>query len=388
MTEIKHFEHPTLKVPYELLNKRFRTCQKNLDRDVAHVTTTIGEVESALKNESLVKSDVKAVLSDLQSKLLVFKKKKDESIDSEVTSANVCKRRLEHLKSGNDARPDTQAQWKRKRLDRMMVEYFLREGYYNTALELAQSSNIEDLTSLELFMVAKSIEESLQRHDTSKCLNWCHENKSKLRRTKSTLEFNLRQQEFIELVRNSEYVAAVTHAKKYLSSGDVEQMADVQRTMGLLGFLPEMQVGFYSDLLDQNRWQWLVLQFRQENFKLYQLAEHSVFGVSLQTGLSALKTPQCYEDEDQRNPECPVCSKHLNPLAAFLPFAHCASSRLICHLSGEPMDENNPPTMLPNGKVYSYNALASMAVENKGQITCPRTKESFPLSDSLKVFVM
>ncbi len=44
-------------------------------------------------------------------------------------------------------------------------------------------------------------------------------------------------------------------------------------------------------LLEPSRWQDLVQQFRQENFKLYQLNQHSVFSVSLQAGLSALKTP-------------------------------------------------------------------------------------------------
>ena len=32
MTDIKSLEHPTLKVPYEILNKRFRSAQKVLDR--------------------------------------------------------------------------------------------------------------------------------------------------------------------------------------------------------------------------------------------------------------------------------------------------------------------------------------------------------------------
>lgn len=35
--------------------------------------------------------------------------------------------------------------------------------------------------------------------------------------------------------------------------------------------------------------------------------------------------------------------------------AHCANSRLVCKISGEVMNENNPPMMLPNGYVYGYN---------------------------------
>ena len=54
----------------------------------------------------------------------------------------------------------------------------------------------QDLTNIELFLVSKEIEESLERHETTKCLTWCHENKSKLRKMKvsaTKLNFILKQ---------------------------------------------------------------------------------------------------------------------------------------------------------------------------------------------------
>ena len=62
----------------------------------------------------------------------------------------------------------------------------------------------------------------------------------------------------------------------------------------------------------------------------------------------------CYHDDEKSN-DCPVCSRLFNDLAKHLPFAHCAQSRLICTLTGEAMDEHNPPMMLPNGNVYGEN---------------------------------
>lgn len=50
-----------------------------------------------------------------------------------------------------------------------------------------------------------------------------------------------------------------------------------------------------------------------------------------------------------------MCSRSLNKLAQPLPMAHCANSRLVCKISGDVMNENNPPMMLPNGYVYGYN---------------------------------
>lgn len=87
-----------------------------------------------------------------------------------------------------------ESQWRKTRIDRMLVEHFLRAGYYDSALGLAKQADIEDLTNINLFLVAKEVEDSLAQKDISKCLAWCHDNKSKLRKMKSNLEYNVRLQ--------------------------------------------------------------------------------------------------------------------------------------------------------------------------------------------------
>lgn len=52
-----------------------------------------------------------------------------------------------------------------------------------------------------------------------------------------------------------------------------------------------VEISPYKELLDENAWNGLVEQFRQENYRLFQLTNQSVFTVALQAGLSALKTP-------------------------------------------------------------------------------------------------
>lgn len=63
----------------------------------------------------------------------------------------------------------------------------------------------------------------------------------------------------------------------------------------------------------------------------------------------------CYREEGNKNADCPVCTSNLNKLGQRLPYAHCANSKLICSISGLPLNENNPPMALPNGQVYGYN---------------------------------
>lgn len=44
-------------------------------------------------------------------------------------------------------------------------------------------------------------------------------------------------------------------------------------------------------LFSPSRWDALIGQFRRENFTLYQLSSQSTLSITLQAGLSALKTP-------------------------------------------------------------------------------------------------
>lgn len=120
-----------------------------------------------------------------------------------------------------------------------------------------------------------------------------------------------------------------------------------------------------------------------------------------------------------------MCSRSLNKLAQPLPMAHCANSRLVCKISGDVMNENNPPMMLPNGYVYGYNvsrggggrvegtscrkergAVAQawvtvwpvlmvrlpsqslLSIRQDDKVVCPRTKEVFHFSQAEKVYIM
>ncbi|XP_015787000.1 macrophage erythroblast attacher [Tetranychus urticae] len=391
--DIKSLEHPTLKVPYEILNKKFRGAQKSIDREVCHVQSCVNSLEKAVLGQGSSAATVGSItdlLSGVVEKLTVLKRKAKESIMDELDAAKCCKRRLEHLKEYCNPRATETSikQWKKRRLDRMLVEHFLRSGYYDSAIKLAVHSNIEHLTNIDLFLVSRQVEESLLRKETGQCLAWCHDNKSKLRKIKSPLEFNLRQQEFIEFIRQNKRIEAIKHARKYLSCVEGDQKIDLQHVMGLLAFSPDTEVEPYRTLFEESRWSNLVEQFRQANFKLYQLSPTSVFAITLQSGLSALKTPQCYSKETEKNPDCPVCSDLLNKLAMPLPCSHCSQSRLVCHISGQPLNEHNHPMVLPNGNVYGELSLKQMAIDNGGKIICPRSKEVYDLKDAEKVYVM
>lgn len=245
----------------------------------------------------------------------------------------------------------TTSQWKKIRLDRMIVEHLLRLGFYETAERLADRVHIRDLTNVDIFKVSRDVELDLRARQTAKCSAWCADNKSKLRKISSTIEFQLRVQEFVELIRADRRLDAVMHARRTFGPFEADQMTEIRQCMGLLAFPCTTEIEPYRSLYDAARWDDLVMKFRMENYRLFQLSTQSVLGVAVQAGLSALKTPQCYS-HGSKNMNCPVCQAHFNEIAEHLPFSHCAQSRLICRLTGEPLNEHNLPMMLPNGQVF------------------------------------
>ncbi|KAB7496490.1 Macrophage erythroblast attacher [Armadillidium nasatum] len=355
-SEISSIEHPTLKVPYEVLNKRFRLAQKSIDRELCHVTNAVSELEKVLISDTKDKNQITSLIGGVMEKLNSFKRKAEDVTQEEIECGRVIKRRVEHLKEHDSTSPAVICQWRKLRLDRLLMEYVLRAGYYNTASELIKGSPIKDLTNLDIFLVANDVEISLKNKDTSKCLAWCHDNKSKLRK----------------------------HARKHFTGQDQAQMQAVQQCMALLAFPVNTDVSPYKELFSESRWDGLVTQFREENLNLFQISTPSAFSVALQAGLSALKTPHCYRGPLNHNPDCPVCQKNLNELASSLPYAHCSQSRLVCHISGEQLNEHNQPLMLPNGYVYGQKALEQMASENDGFVLCPRSHQTFTLVEAEK----
>ncbi|XP_061380029.1 E3 ubiquitin-protein transferase MAEA [Danaus plexippus] len=393
MNEIKSLEHATLKVPYEIFNKRYRNAQRVLDVEARQVATSVSDLDATTKKGATV-GEIDSLLGGMVEKLTTMKRKASEAITEEVQAAFVCKKRLEHLKEQAESLSDTSApqaktqinQWRKVRLDRMLVDYFLRNGYYESANKLADARELRDLTNVDIYAAASEVEYELSLRRTARCLQWCADNRSKLRKLNSTMEFKIRIQEFIELVREDRRLEAVRYAKKHFSTFEEGQLEDIQHCMGMLAFPKDTEVEPYQSLLGSWRWDALVAQFRWEHARLLHPARLPALPVALQLGLAALNTPQCYKDSTKVS-TCPACAAPLNALARTLPHAHVSHSRLVCRLSRLPLNEHNQPMVLPNGQVYGEKALKEMMKEH-GSIICPKTKEVFCMKRVEKVYVM
>lgn len=71
---------------------------------------------------------------------------------------------------------------------------------------------------------------------TTKCSIWCNDNKTKLKKINSTIEFQLRVQDFVELIRDDRRLDAVKHARKYFRSFEQDHLKEIRQCMALLAF--------------------------------------------------------------------------------------------------------------------------------------------------------
>jgi macrophage erythroblast attacher len=72
--------------------------------------------------------------------------------------------------------------WSRARLDRLLIDYLLRQGYNESAADLARERGKEDLVDIETFVQMSKIQESLRTGSVAEALAWCQDNKKELRK--------------------------------------------------------------------------------------------------------------------------------------------------------------------------------------------------------------
>ncbi|KAJ2713814.1 GID complex subunit containing RING finger motif [Coemansia spiralis] len=385
-------EEPFMKAPVEQLKRAVRQSQKQAEREAAQVSAALDGM--AASSGELGAEEMDRALGGLIDRLKTLKRKLEEAQHEEAQLIQRSKQRatdlseLDRLESA--AQPEFQ-RWCRARLDRVLVDYMLRNGNVETAQRLAASGKLEHFADTSLFALVMATERELrEQHSCHGALQWCAENRSALLKIQSPLEFELRMQEFIEMARNGKTLAAIVYAKRHLTPWSDTQLPRIERAMMLLAFSPTTQCPPYRAMFDEARWAQLAGDFRAVIFQLFNLPPQPLLHLLLQTGLSALKTPACISgDPAERNRDCPVCqAATLGRLAQDLPLSHHVHSNLVCRITGERMNENNPPMRLPNGYVYSFNALTDMAAKLGGKVKCPRTAQVYGLAEASKMFVL
>lgn len=344
------------------------------ESEMKSLLAAVAQIDPSNKMEAF------ATLTKLQSQLTKLKNALSENFEAQAVLCANSRTKVAYLLDA----PKDITKYRRERLDRILVDFFLREGFFESAKKLADAAHIVHLVPFDVFAGARMVEDKLRVHDCGAALKWCKENSHRLAKLKSTFEFKVRLQEFVELARKGKRSDAVTYSQKHFPVFADRHLADIRMAMTLLAFTPENVLPKYKTLFAADRWDALIQVFRNNVFRLFSLTAQSLFTITTQAGLSLLKTPACSQP-DQRSLDCPACSENLRPLAGCLTAARRNNSMIVCRHLGTVMDDDNPPLMLPNGRVYSRRAIAQLT---QGDVVlCPQTGSLFPTTSVRRLFV-
>lgn len=212
-------DQPLLRVPNELLRKNLKAAQRQIEITNKAVTTAIQSSTSQSPAETLASLD--STLAKAQN----LKRKLEALQAEEKTLHKQQKARIHHLNDLHEIPTLADVKyttWSRIRLDRLLVDYLLRQGFNSSAKALAAESQIENLVDINVFDECGKIERSLRAGRVQECLAWCTENKQALKKIESNLELELRLQQFVELARSGEMnqrLEAMMYARKHLAGG-------------------------------------------------------------------------------------------------------------------------------------------------------------------------
>jgi macrophage erythroblast attacher len=220
-------------VPFERLSQQFRRTQKLVSKEVAQVA---GDIQSLTTEDTLSEEEVSQKLTDFTQRLGVLKSKLLASKKNEERFIRIFQKRIAHLEEGSNGDAENARDWAMVRLDRFLIDYLLRQGHINTCRVIAKSSGIEDLVDIDVFLSAHEIVAALEQQNTEPALRWCSENGPKLRRLNHPIEFKLRMQGFIELVRQDKKSDALLYARTQLSPMAADHVQEIQQAMTTLAF--------------------------------------------------------------------------------------------------------------------------------------------------------
>ncbi|KAL1957106.1 hypothetical protein VTO42DRAFT_6364 [Malbranchea cinnamomea] len=384
-------DQPLLRVPHELARRNFKSVQRIVEREKEHILPALKQTANASLSGNQNVEQTLASLDSMISRMQGLKRKMETLQEEEKRILTQSRRRIQHLEdlykipSLADVKYD---EWSRIRLDRLLVDHMLRFGYLESARQLAEEKGIGDLVDLDVFAQCQRIADSLRKGETKEALQWCGENKAALKKIQNPLEFELRLQQYIEMLRGGAKSEARQHAKKYLAPHNDTQSALILHAAGLLVYPPGTTAEPYRSMYAPERWTYLSQLFIRTHHDLLNFSPLPLLQVALSAGLSALKTPACHSAyiSSSSNPHysamsvCPICSTELNELARPLPYAHHTKSSV-----------ENDPVVLPNGRIYGRERLLEMSKKSRdlpeGKVKDPLTREVFDIGELKKVYI-
>ena len=267
-------------------------------------------------------------------------------------------------------------------LHQLIAEHFLRQGQLDIVDKfVAESGYHLDENKKQPFIELNKILEALHNHSTAPALEWCEKNRAALKKKNSYLEFMLHQLNFILLLKEKKTIEALQYGQK-LGQYANEHKKQLQRLMGSLLYINEIEDSVYSDLVSPMHWIEICELFVKDACSLLGLSKESPLAITVDSGCRALpalnsirqvmEAKQLWGLKD----ELP-CEVDLGPQYQYHSLFACPILRAQC-------TKFNPPMRLECGHVISIDALKRLTISSK--VKCPYCPQENNPNDAKQVY--
>lgn len=167
-----------LRLPHEQTRKNFTSAQRFIKHDKDLI---LASLPGSLINSANPVADLDGMLTRLRT----LKRKLSNLHDEEKSLHAASKARIDHLRElySMPSLADVKyEQWSRVRLDRLLVDYLLRNRFPESAQELARAKGIEQLVDVDAFVTCFKVEKKLREGRVQEALAWCKEHADRLKK--------------------------------------------------------------------------------------------------------------------------------------------------------------------------------------------------------------
>ena len=380
-------ENEYLRIVYEIILTNLRNNKKILEKELILIKN---KYESLCKKENNNKEEMLNNIKKLKNKIEKIKIKYKEIDKKEEELFYEFEKRLNNLEDieKNNKNLDKIKSFTESKINTILLDYLFREKFIETTKNLQNEENINENIEFNVLNQLENLIYNIKKKNLEFILKWSQNNKNKLNKLKSDIQFKIISQIFIERYKENKILDCITFAKENFKNWSETHKKEICELMLLLAIKDKSKIKMdkYKLLLSDNKWETLEKDIIETFYQIYSLDSKSMLEILFQSGLISLKTPFCYDENNKKNINCPICSNEIAKLSKDLPYFNHQVSHIICRITDEIMDETNPPLSLPNGQVYCEKAINEQINANN-KFVDPVSNKEYQLNECKKVYI-
>lgn len=262
-------------------------------------------------------------------------------------------------------------------VNKIVALHFYRLGQFDLGDCFMNEAHEADMALKAPFYEMYQILEQVKSRNLEPALVWAKAHHDELLQKGSSLEFNLHQLQFVQLLQQGLRSQALQYAKANFSPFAISHMFKIQRLMGSLLWAGRLELSPYPDLSHPTNWDLIGLEFTRECCNLIGHSYQSSLQVTISAGAQALPTLLKMVSVLSNKKQEWLALKQL-PVEVELDKEYQFHSVFACPVSKEQSTAENPPMLMPCGHVLCKQSLQKLIKSRS--FKCPYCPTEFSMA--------